>query len=101
MVVGLVGCLVLVSFWIVFRLGYFFFFFVWFFFFWWLFLLLFKIFFCWLFFRSGLPFFKCWLVDLCWLRFALFRREGEVPIQSKAPPTLMHSLAVHRMGPYL
>lgn len=46
-------------------------------------------------------FFKCWLVDLCWLRFALFRREGEVPIQSKAPPTLMHSLAVHWMGPYL
>lgn len=46
-------------------------------------------------------FLKCWLVRLCWLRFALFRREGEVPIQSKAPPTLMHSLAVHRMGPYL
>lgn len=46
-------------------------------------------------------FFKCWLVRLCWLRFALFGREGEVPIQSKALPTLMHSLAVHRMGPYL
>lgn len=55
----------------------------------------------WLFFWFALLFYKRWLVLLCWLRFALFGREGEVPIQSKAPPTLMHSLAVHRMGPYL
>lgn len=44
-------------------------------------------FFGWLVFQFGLPFLT-WFVRSCWLRFALFGREGEVPIQSKAPPTL-------------
>lgn len=83
MVVGLVGCLVLVSLGLIFLV------------------VVAVAFFGWLFFSVWFAFFKCWLVHLCWLRFALFGREGEVPIQSKAPPTLMHSLAVHWMGPYL